>query len=96
VLLKRSNESGDCILTAGPENKVGFETGNYAEYDGPNHRGPSRPSLADGIFPPSGSVAVVGATDREGSVGRTVLANLLSGLFHGRVYAVNSRPKNGS
>ena len=32
------------------------------------------------FFSPS-SVAVVGATDREGSVGRTVLANLLSDLF---------------
>jgi acetyltransferase len=35
------------------------------------------------------SVAVIGATDRDGSVGRTVLANLLSGSFHGRVYAIN-------
>jgi len=26
--LKRSSESGDCILTAGSGNKVGFETGN--------------------------------------------------------------------
>ncbi len=40
-----------------------------------------------------GSVAVVGATDREGSVGRTVLANLLSGTFKGRVYAINPARK---
>ena len=35
------------------------------------------------------SVAVIGATDRDGSVGRTVLANLRNGKFQGRVYAVN-------
>jgi acetyltransferase len=35
------------------------------------------------------SVAVIGATDREGSVGRTVLANLGNGKFLGKVYAVN-------
>jgi acetyltransferase len=35
------------------------------------------------------SVAVIGATDREGTVGRTVLANLLTGTFHGEVFAVN-------
>lgn len=40
------------------------------------------------FFSPS-SVAVIGATDREGSVGRTVLANLLAGTFRGRVYPVN-------
>jgi acetyltransferase len=35
------------------------------------------------------SVAVIGATDREGSVGRTVLANLLHGSFPGNVYPIN-------
>ncbi|MGA8557287.1 MAG: bifunctional acetate--CoA ligase family protein/GNAT family N-acetyltransferase [Candidatus Acidiferrales bacterium] len=35
------------------------------------------------------TVAVIGATDREGSVGRMVLANLISGQFLGKVYAVN-------
>ncbi len=42
------------------------------------------------FFSPA-SVAVIGATDREGSVGRTVLSNLLAGTYHGRVYAVNPR-----
>lgn len=37
------------------------------------------------------SVAVVGATDREGSVGGTVIRNLRSGSYRGRVYAVNPR-----
>ena len=35
------------------------------------------------------SVAVIGATNRERSVGRTVLMNLRNGSFPGKVYAVN-------
>lgn len=41
----------------------------------------------DAIFSPS-SVAVVGATERTGSVGRSVLWNLLSSPFGGTVYPV--------
>ena len=37
------------------------------------------------------SVAVIGATDREGSVGRTLLHNLLNGEFHGEIYAINPK-----
>lgn len=43
-----------------------------------------------GCFFAPKSVAVIGAADREGSVGRTVLANLRNGKFPGKVYAVNS------
>ena len=39
------------------------------------------------------SVAVIGATDRESSVGRTLLANLLNGLYQGKVFAVNPKRK---
>ena len=42
------------------------------------------------FFSPA-SVAVSGATDREGSVGRTVLKNLQQGSYKGRVFAVNPR-----
>ncbi|HZU45251.1 MAG TPA: CoA-binding protein, partial [Terriglobales bacterium] len=42
----------------------------------------------DAIFSP-GSVAVVGATERAGSVGRSVLWNLLSSPFGGTVYPVS-------
>jgi len=42
----------------------------------------------DAMFAPS-SVAVIGATDRPGTVGRTVLENLLHG-FQGKVYPVNT------
>ena len=43
----------------------------------------------DAMFAPD-SVAVIGATDRPGTVGRTVLENLLHG-FQGNVYAVNAK-----
>ena len=42
----------------------------------------------DSFFRPN-SVALIGATDREGSVGRTVLFNLTNGNFPGKVCAVN-------
>src|SRR5579863_7627044 len=48
----------------------------------------SKRSTFEGLFMPE-SVAVIGATDREGSVGRTVLANLTSGTFKGKVYPIN-------
>lgn len=44
----------------------------------------------DRLFHPQ-SVAVVGASEREGSVGRGVLTNLLAGGFSGPVFPVNSR-----
>ena len=37
------------------------------------------------------SVAVIGASPREGSVGRVVLENIAGGGFRGRVYAVNPK-----
>lgn len=42
------------------------------------------------MFQPQ-SVAVIGATPREGSVARTVLENLSKGSFAGRVFPVNPR-----
>jgi acetyltransferase len=44
----------------------------------------------DAIFAPK-SVAVIGATDRPGSVGRIVLWNLLSSSFGGTVYPINPK-----
>lgn len=44
----------------------------------------------DALFLPN-SVAVIGASERRSTVGRTVLENLLHPSFQGRVYAVNSR-----
>lgn len=44
----------------------------------------------DGIFRPK-SVAVIGASRREGSIGRQVVANLIAGGFQGPVYPVNPK-----
>jgi acetyltransferase len=44
------------------------------------------------LFRPK-SIALIGASERPGSVGATVLRNLCDGRFHGPVYAVN--PKGG-
>jgi acetyltransferase len=44
----------------------------------------------DVFFTPK-SVAVIGATESAGSVGRTVLSNLLAGQFGGPVYPVNPK-----
>jgi len=52
---------------------------------------PSRTrSALEAFFAPA-TVAVVGATDREGSVGRTILENLVQGCYRGRVFAVNPK-----
>lgn len=47
----------------------------------------------DAIFAPK-SVAVIGATEKAGSVGRTILWNLISSPFGGTVFPVN--PKRSS
>jgi len=54
--------------------------------------GYERQSL-DAIFRPD-TVAVIGATDRLGSVGRTIMWNLISSPFGGTVFPVNSRRSN--
>ncbi|MGF1478262.1 MAG: bifunctional acetate--CoA ligase family protein/GNAT family N-acetyltransferase [Cyanophyceae cyanobacterium] len=47
----------------------------------------------DVIFSPK-AVAVIGATDRPGSVGRTVLWNLISSPFGGTIFPVNPKRDN--
>jgi acetyltransferase len=42
----------------------------------------------DAIFAPS-TIALIGASDREGSVGRTVLWNLITNSFGGTIFPVN-------
>src|SRR6185436_10197444 len=44
----------------------------------------------DAIFAPK-SVAVIGATETPGSVGRTIVWNLLSSTFGGTIYPVNPK-----
>lgn len=45
----------------------------------------------DAIFRPK-SVAVVGASEKEGSVGRTLIWNLVRSPFGGTIYPINSNP----
>jgi len=51
------------------------------------------PQPLDYLFYPR-SVAIVGATEREGSVGRTILWNLLRSPFGGTIYPVNPKRKH--
>src|SRR5512147_132358 len=44
-----------------------------------------------GVFFSPRSIAVIGATESAGSVGRTVLWNLISNPFGGTVFPVNAR-----
>lgn len=50
------------------------------------------PQPLDAIFLPK-SVAVIGAKDTLGSVGRTIMLNLLAGTFKGKIYPVNPKRK---
>lgn len=54
-----------------------------------NSSGRARSAL-ESFFAPA-SVAVIGATQREGSVGRTILGNLVHSSYHGKVFAVNPK-----
>ena len=74
---------------------------NFAEVDGivrPPDQAPNqaddKPSLQsyglDALFTPA-SVAVIGATPRPGTVGYSVLQNLLGGKHPVKVYAVNAK-----
>jgi acetyltransferase len=47
-----------------------------------------RPRPLDAILAPK-SIAVIGATERKRSVGRTVMTNLIEGGFAGNIYPVN-------
>jgi acetyltransferase len=73
---------------------VGFQPSNYQYVIDPAHdvlRSERNP--LDDIFQPK-AVAVIGASERAGSVGRQVLWNLLSTPFGGTVYPINQRRDN--
>ena len=50
----------------------------------------ARPRLLDAVFAPK-VVAVVGASERPGSVGQTVFSNLVANPFGGVVYPINPK-----
>jgi acetyltransferase len=47
-----------------------------------------RKNVLDALFKP-GSVAVIGASDKEGSIGQALVANLKRGGFPGKIYPIN-------
>lgn len=47
----------------------------------------------DALFKPE-SIAIIGATEREGSVGRAVVSNLRAASFRGKIYPVNPQHAN--
>jgi acetyltransferase len=53
----------------------------------------SEPRPLDALFKPV-RVAVIGATEREGSVGRAILSNLRIHAFQGKIYPVNPQHSN--
>jgi acetyltransferase len=53
----------------------------------------SRRQPLDAVFNPE-NIAVIGATDERGSVGRTLLWNLVSNPFGGTIFPVNPNRKN--
>jgi len=53
---------------------------------------PDSPESLSGLFNPK-SIAIIGATETEGVVGRTVVENLLASRFAGPIYPVNPRRK---
>ncbi|HXN42362.1 MAG TPA: CoA-binding protein, partial [Myxococcaceae bacterium] len=65
----------------------GIESPSRSAIDLLNHR---RSYSLEHIFSPK-SVAVIGASERAGSVGRTILRNLVSSPFGGNVYPVNPK-----
>ncbi|MDX1596612.1 MAG: CoA-binding protein, partial [Nitrosopumilaceae archaeon] len=49
--------------------------------------------MSESVFLSPKSIAIIGASDREGSVGATITNNILNG-FKGTVYPISpSRPK---
>ncbi len=61
-----------------------------------NYKDPSQnfiaryPQRLDAVFLPQ-SVAIIGAKDDPGTVGRTIMHNLSTGSFNGRIYPVNPK-----
>ncbi len=81
----------DMVRTpSGKTNKVSKAVKTFPTQDRAHDVLRSEPHPLDAIFSPH-SVAVIGATDRPGSVGRAVLWSLVSSPFGGTVYPVSDK-----
>jgi acetyltransferase len=47
----------------------------------------------DKVFQP-GSVAIIGASEQEGTIGHSVVRNLLDENYQGKIYPINSKYKS--
>jgi len=72
----------------GPEPPYDVSRDGSQRATGESHEPRSYRKTVGRSFSPQ-TVAVIGATDRPGTVGRTVLQNLLDPAFRGSVYPVN-------
>lgn len=78
------------LRSTGKVNKVNKASKTMPTQDRAHDVLRSEPHPLDAIFAPH-SVAVIGATDRPGSVGRAVLWSLVSSPFGGTVYPVSDK-----
>ena len=85
---------GSCTASPSPPFAFPFFSSDMATPTDPSYDllGPRRRPL-DAIFKPK-RVAVIGASPAQGSVGRTLLWNLISNPFGGTVFPVNPKHEN--
>lgn len=76
----RANEQSSPVKSAYPPTPSALREAPIPE--------PAAPRDLSSIFAPQ-SIAVIGASDRERSVGQTLMANLLAGGFAGRIIPIN-------
>jgi len=89
--LERGRQSADSIVVN--DQRIAAQTPHQSpgQPNDPSHDFlRSRSAPLDSIFRPQ-NVAVIGATDRDGSVGRSVLVNLRGASYRGEVFAVNPK-----
>jgi acetyltransferase len=77
-------------LDALAQEKASTQTAEPRRAERPFGSADGQPTALERMFAPQ-SVAVIGATDRECSVGRTLLLNLANTSFHGKIYPVNPK-----
>src|SRR5580765_2767532 len=78
---------------SGKTNKVGKAAKTLPTQDRAHDVLRSEAHPLDAIFAPH-SVAVIGATERHGSIGRAVLWSLVSSPFGGTVYPISEKRTN--
>lgn len=79
------------LIKIGANRSLSFMPAESKNYTDPSQNYIERyPHPLDAVFHPH-TVAVVGAKDDPGSVGRTIMVNLLSGSFQGRIYPINPK-----